>query len=190
MELNDLLDLVRGGDELAWEAFVRRFQGRVFGLAYQYLGNPEDARDLAQEAFVRVYQNLPRMPQEEFLLPWLLTITRNASLDQLRRRKARPQGGDLPVEELFALSSPGPNPEQQHLEWARKSQVHQALGELTGLNRELILLKEIHGLTLEDIARMLEVPLGTVKSRSHRARLELAEKLTALGAGPAARVSG
>ena len=183
MELSGLLEQVRWGDELAWEAFVRRFQSRVFGLAYHYVGQAEDARDLAQEVFIRIYQHLDQVPDEEGVLPWMLRITRNACLDLLRRRKARPPLWDIPVEEMFDLRAPGQSPEEQHLEAARKSLVHRALQELTQINREIILLKEIQGLGLEEIAAVLEVPLGTVKSRSNRARLELAQKLTAAGMG-------
>jgi RNA polymerase sigma-70 factor (ECF subfamily) len=184
MDLERLLDLVRTGDELAWEAFVRQFQGRVYGLAYHYAGQAEDARDLAQEVFIRIYQNLSQVPGAEGVLPWMLRITRNACIDHLRRRRARPPLWDLPVEELFHLKAGGLSPEEQQLEAARKGAVHRALRELTELNREVILLKEIQGLSFEEIASMLEVPLGTVKSRSHRARLELAEKLVALGGCP------
>lgn len=183
MELSVLLELVRRGDELAWEAFVRRFQGRIYGLAYHYVSHAEDARDLAQEVFIRIYQNLLQVPDEDGLLPWMLRITRNACIDHLRRRKARPPLGDIPVEDLYGLAAATQNPEEQQLEAARKTAVHRALQELTQLNREMILLKEIQGLPMEEIATMLEVPLGTVKSRSNRARLELAQKLVAQGAG-------
>ena len=175
--------LVRRGDPLAWEAFVRQHQGRVFGLAYHYTAHAEDARDLTQEVFVRIYQNLDRIPEAEGLVGWLVRLTRNACIDFLRRRKARPPAWDLPVEEVFALACAEPGPEAAHLAAARRRGVHQALRELTDLNREMILLKEIQGLTLEEIARLLGVPLGTVKSRSNRARLELADKLTAMGWG-------
>jgi RNA polymerase sigma-70 factor (ECF subfamily) len=181
MELSALLPRVRSGDELAWEAFVRRFQGRIFGLAYHYVGQADDAQDLAQEAFCRVYQNLERIPDPDGLVPWMLAITRNACMDHFRRRKARPQTWDIPVEEMFQLQADGADPDRQHLEAVRRDLVHTALRGLTGLNREMILLKEIQGLSLDEIARILGVPLGTVKSRSVRARLELAEALTAMG---------
>jgi len=183
MELPELLPLVRRGDELAWEVFVRCFQGRVFGLAYHYTAHAEDARDLTQDVFVRIYQNLALVPEEPGCLPWIIRITRNACIDHLRRRKARPPLWDLPADELFDLRSGEQNPEEAHLEAVRKTMVHRALQELTDLNREVILLKEIQGLGMEEIATILEVPLGTVKSRSNRARLELAEKLVAAGLG-------
>jgi RNA polymerase sigma-70 factor (ECF subfamily) len=183
MDPAELLRLVRQGDPLAWEAFVREHQGRVFGLAYHYTTHAEDARDLTQEVFVRIYQNLGRMPEVEGLVGWLVRLTRNACIDFLRRRKARPPAWDLPVEEVFGLASGEADPETAHLETVRRRGLHQALRELTDLNREMILLKEIQGLALEEIARLLDVPLGTVKSRSNRARLELADKLTAMGWG-------
>lgn len=183
MEFTQLLDLVRSRDELAWEAFVRHFQSRVFGLAYHYTAQAEDARDLAQEVFIRIYQNLGLVPDEAGCLPWIIRITRNACIDHLRRRKARPPLWDLPADEMFDLSSSDQNPEEAHLAAVRKSMVHRALQELTDLNREVILLKEIQGLKLEEIAAILEVPVGTVKSRSNRARIELAQKLTAAGMG-------
>jgi RNA polymerase sigma-70 factor (ECF subfamily) len=183
MELTPLLNLVRQGDDLAWEAFVRRFQGRVFGLAYHYVGHAEDAQDLAQEVFVRIYQSLALLPDEAGCLPWMLRITRNACIDHLRRRQTRPPLWDLPADEMFDLRATDPTPEEAHALGQRQATVHRALQELTDLNREILLLKEIQGLSLEAIADILDVPLGTVKSRSHRARLELAEKLSAAGMG-------
>lgn len=181
VEMQALLAEVRRGDELAWEAFIRTHQGRVFGLAYHYVGQAEDARDVAQDAFVRVYQHLAEIPDEPGLIPWLLAITRNLSIDHLRRRKARPPVWDLPIEDFKHLRASEEGPEEAELRASRKGRVHRALQELSELNREIILLKEIQGLGLEEIAGMLGVPLGTVKSRSNRARLELAEKLVALG---------
>jgi RNA polymerase sigma-70 factor (ECF subfamily) len=184
MEPGALLQRVGAGDELAWEAFVRQHQGRIFGLAYHYLGHAEDARDLAQETFVKIYRNRQRLPEESALLPWMLCITRNLCMDLFRRRKTRPPIWDIPVEDLGHLHTQEEDPEQQFQDQARKAMVHQALRELTDLNREMILLKDIQGLTLDDIATLLDIPLGTAKSRSNRARLELAEKLLAMGACP------
>jgi RNA polymerase sigma-70 factor (ECF subfamily) len=184
MDPATLLLRVRVGDELAWEAFVRQHQGRIFGLAYHYTGHAEDARDLAQETFVHIYRNLSRLPDEHGIVPWMLCIARNLCMDFFRRRKARPPAWDIPVEELGHLSTPEAGPMETLQSQARKAAVHRALRELTDLNREMILLKDIHGLPLEQIASLLGIPLGTAKSRSNRARLELAEKLVARGAQP------
>lgn len=179
----ELIRRVRRGDDLAWEAFVRLHQARVFGLAYHTLGYAEDARDLTQEVFVRVYQHLSRVPEPEGVVPWLVRITRNACIDAQRRRQARPPAWDLPVEDVAGPVANELTSDESRDAQLHKVQLYQALRTLTDLNREMILLKEIHGLSLEEIARTLGVPLGTVKSRANRARLELVDKLTAAGWG-------
>lgn len=182
IDLPGLLERCRSGNELAWEDLVRQFQARVYGVAYHYVANPEDARDLAQEIFIRIYQNLILLPDAAGFLPWIIRITRNACIDHLRRKKARPPAWDVAAEEMVNLRAAGKDPEEQWVEESRRRQVHRALHELTEINREIILLKEIQGLPLHEIASMLRIPLGTVKSRSNRARIELAQKLAALSA--------
>ncbi len=181
MDLSIVLERCRGGDELAWEVLVRAYQARIYGVAYHYVGNAEDARDLAQEAFIRLYQNLTLCPDEKGFLPWLIRITRNACIDHLRRKSARPPGQDIAADEMLDLRSTARDPEQLYAADARKRLIYRALREMTEINREIILLKDIQGLALEEIASMLNVPLGTVKSRSNRARIELAQRLTLLG---------
>lgn len=175
MELEELLHRCRRGEDLAWERLVRLYQGRIFGLCLHYVGNPDDARDVAQEIFVKVYRHLRNCPGADHFLPWLLTIARNSCLDHLRRRKARPR--TTPLEKIRFARLEARNPEEQLLADSRKGLLHRALQKLTRMNREIVLLKEIQGLSLEEISTILRIPLGTVKSRSHRARLELAEQL-------------
>ncbi len=176
-----LVERCRGGDELAWEWLVRRCQGRVYGLAYHYLGSVEDARDVAQEAFVRAYRQLGTFEGDRFMA-WLLRITRNLCIDQLRRRKTRPPAEDLRADGAAAAAprDAAPDPEQAWLADARQRLIHQALRRLDGASREVILLKDIQGLKLGEIAGMLGLPIGTVKSRAHRARLELARQVVAI----------
>jgi RNA polymerase sigma-70 factor (ECF subfamily) len=180
MDLGKLLDRCRDGDELAWEALVRQYQARILGLAYHYLGNREEARDLAQEVFIRIYRNIHLCKGAEMFMPWVIRIARNLSIDQKRRKAARPIAGDIPVDEMGDLPAPGRSPEAEWMANSRKRMIFRALQELTDINREIILLKEIQGLTLEEIASLLKIPLGTVKSRANRARIELAEKVLAL----------
>ena len=184
MELADLLDRCRQGDELAWEALVRRYQARVYGLAYHYLRDPEEARDVAQEIFVRVYRKLGSYRDEHAtFLPWMLRVGRNVCIDHLRRAKARPADAGQPLDDAPEIIDPGPTPEGAWEADSSKQLVHRALQRLSGASREIILLKEIQGLRFDEIASMLDIPLGTVKSRSNRARLELARAVMALG-GP------
>ena len=180
MDLDFVLQRCREGDQLAWEALVRAFQGRVYGIACHYLGNSEDARDVAQEVFVRIYQNLsPEIGRQRFV-PWMIRVCRNACIDHLRRRKARPPAQDARPETTSALVDRRDNPEEQWEASSRKRLIYRAMQQLNRLNREIILLKDILGLPLEEISSLLKVPLGTVKSRSNRARIELAEKVLAL----------
>jgi RNA polymerase sigma-70 factor (ECF subfamily) len=174
-----IVERCRRGDALAWEALVRRHQGRVYAVAYHYLREPDEARDVAQEVFVKIYRGLDSFTGGSFL-PWLLRTARNACIDRLRRRAARPPGQDLPVEEQTHLSAAGRSPEEASLADARKRLVHRALERLSGPAREMILLKEIQGLDIGEIAELLGIPEGTVKSRSHRARLELARRVVEL----------
>ena len=180
MDLGKLLERCRDGDELAWEALVRHYQARILGLAYHYTGNREEARDLAQEVFIRIYRNIHLCKGAEMFMPWVIRIARNLSIDQKRRKSARPTASDVPVDEMGDLADPGRSPEAEWMANSRKSLIFRALQELTDINREIILLKEIQGLTLEEISSLLKVPLGTVKSRANRARIELAEKVLTL----------
>jgi len=185
MNQAQLLQRCQAGDELAWEVLVRTHQGRVCAIAWHYLGDQDEALDLAQDVFVRVYRSLDACTDPDRFEHWLTRMVRNACIDQLRRRKARPPRQDVPVDEMNSLSTGTPDPEQQWLNTSRQKLVHRALQRLSDINREIIVLKDIQGLPLEEIAGMLELPLGTVKSRSSRARVELARAVVEIEGGPA-----
>jgi RNA polymerase sigma-70 factor (ECF subfamily) len=180
MEERDLLDRCRAGDPLAWEALVRRHQGRVYSIALHYMGNAEEARDLAQEIFLRLYRRLDACTNDETFVPWMIRLARNVCIDHLRRARVRPRAAPLPVEEHFDLASPEPGPAEQWRLAKRRGLLQRALQRLTPINRDMIVLKEIQGMSLEEIASLLRIPTGTVKSRSNRARLELAREVLAL----------
>ena len=177
IDLDLVLQQCRSGDELAWEVLVRQFQARVYGIAYHYVNNAEEARDLAQEIFLRIHQNIAICTESKLFLPWMIRISRNACIDHLRRKRARPPAHDLEAGEMFDLASSACTPEDQWMADSRKNLLYQAVQALGRLSREIIILKEIQGLSMEEISTLLSIPVGTVKSRSHRARLELAEKL-------------
>ena len=184
MDQVELIHRCRQGDELAWEALVREYQGRVCSIAFGYVGDQDEALDLAQEIFVRVWDRLASMTEPERFAGWITSIARNACLDHLRRRKARPPRQDIPAEDMTGLAADVPDPEQAWLATSRQRLVHRAMQELSEINREIIVLKDIQGLPLEQIATMLDLPLGTVKSRSSRARVELARAIVDLEGGP------
>ena len=182
-ELAPLVERCRAGDAAAWEAFVRQVQGRMFALAYSYAGDREDARDLAQEIFVRLYEARSQWPRGDEFLPWLFRVARNRSVDYLRRRSVRRPPSTVDETEIAELADPGPGAEAQAIESNRRSLLHAALRSLSAINREIVVLRDVHGLTIQQVASILGVPLGTVKSRASRARVELAERVLALSRG-------
>jgi RNA polymerase sigma-70 factor (ECF subfamily) len=169
------LDRLRAGDAPAFEELVMTYQHRVFGVALRMLGNRAEAEDVAQEAFVRAHRALGAFRGDAKLSTWLYAITSRLCLNRLasgERRMAR-QGDDA----LLRLSDAGPRPdaalERRELETA----LGRAIAELPEDRRIVVVLRDLEGLSYEEIAQVLELELGTVRSRLHRARAELKEKL-------------
>jgi RNA polymerase sigma-70 factor, ECF subfamily len=180
MELTELLERCRQGDDLAWEAFVRQFERRIYSICTGYASGPEEARDWSQDVFVRLYETRGRWAPAEAFVPWLVRVARNMCLDQLRRKKARPPAEDVQADEMWDLAAADASPEAALETTVKQRLVWRALQSLGHLSREIIQLKEIQELSLAEVASILRVPIGTVKSRSNRARLELAEHVLAL----------
>jgi len=169
-----LLERCRRGDDLAWEALVRLYQSRVYAVALHYMRNAEEARDVAQDIFVRIYQRLGTFRGGEAFLPWMLRLARNACIDALRRRKARPHAADAAFGDAVQLAAPGPTPEEMSEARSSRDLLYRAMDRMSEADREILMLKDIQGLMIEEISSLLAVPTGTVKSRCNRARLELA----------------
>jgi RNA polymerase sigma-70 factor (ECF subfamily) len=180
LDLETLLKRCRQGDELAWETLVRQFQARVFGLTYHYLRDREEARDVAQEAFIRIYRNLDKVEAAGNFTAWALRIARNCAIDRIRHRKARPGLDGAEINEEILVSESQHAPDAEAIDNERHRLLYRALDLMSDVNREVILLKDIQGLRQREIADMLEVPLGTVKTRSSRARVELARRILEL----------
>lgn len=179
--LTPLIGRCRAGDELAWEAFVRQAQGRVYALAYSYLNDREEARDLAQEIFIRLYETRDRWPDhDDEFVPWLIHVARNRSVDYLRRRKARVLSSALPEEHYASVPDGGEGPEDQAVATSQRTVLRAALSRLSAISREIVMLRDIQGLSVEQVSSVLGVPEGTVKSRASRARIELAEEVLAM----------
>jgi RNA polymerase sigma-70 factor (ECF subfamily) len=180
LDVTTLIARCRRGDALAWEALVRAYQGRIFGLARHYLRDPEEARDVAQEIFIRIYQRLDTFQGDAKFVPWMLSLARNCCIDRLRRNKVRTPEHSVPVEDEPHIAAEGPTVEDQVATGEKHTLLYAALENMSDTNREIILLKEIQGLKIEEIATMLAVPVGTVKSRSNRARSDLARRIRIL----------
>lgn len=188
MELDDrqLVQRAQNGDRRAFEALVRKYQRRVFRLAYGLVKRPEDAMDIAQEAFVKVHKNLEGFKGDASFYTWLYRITRNLAIDHLRRQR----GGD-PVEyedgmrreeeagqELgLRTSSKTFSPVKDALDKELGGRLHAALGALSENHREILLLREVEGLSYEELAEALDIPKGTVMSRLFHARKKMQEAL-------------
>lgn len=178
-----VLRVVQGDDE-AFALLVRRYQGTVFNVAYRLLGNRGDAEDLAQETFIRVYRAMASFDLERPLSPWLKRITTNICLNWLEMQKARPQttasdlaGVDEDEDALDRFADPGSAPEQQLTEAEQAQHIRNALAHLPARYRVVVELRHYQGLSYEEIASALNVPVSTVKSDLFRARKRLEEEL-------------
>ncbi len=176
----DLLPRCLGGDEAAWAELVRSHTRKVFGLAYRFTGKPEEAEDLTQEIFVKVYQTLHKYRESDGAFgAWLMALARNHAIDRYRRgrqERLRRDEDPLLLEKAQARSEhPALGLERDE----RAAIVHRGLRALPPDLRLPLVLCDLQGLAYGEIATRLGVPLGTVKSRINRARVELARRLVA-----------
>jgi RNA polymerase sigma-70 factor (ECF subfamily) len=158
-----LLLKCRAGDWKSYEPIVRAYEGRVYGLALGLLRDPEDARDLAQDALVRAFQSLDLYDPDRPFLGWLLGICRNLCIDHLRRRRS-----NVRIDRASIVA------ETRSLVW-------QAMERLSDEHREVLVLKDLQELEYADIARILNIPQGTVASRVYYARRALRVALEEMG---------
>lgn len=172
----------RDGDVEAFGSLVLRYQDRLFGTLVHVLGSFDDARDVAQDAFVLAFQNLKSFRGDSAFYSWLFRIAYNAAATSRRKGKrdrghasletGREQTGVEPADErATADPSYALNSEE------RQMLVRQALDELAEDYRTVLILKEMEGLRYEEIAEIVGCPIGTVRSRIHRAREELRQRL-------------
>jgi RNA polymerase sigma-70 factor, ECF subfamily len=174
----DLVRRCRAADERAWRELVARHTRKVFSLAYRFVGRVDEAEDLTQDVFVKVYQGLVRYRETDgSFATWLMTVARNHAIDHYRRRREERirQVGDPAVIEGMPAADDGPFRSLERDEKVRL--VHSGLRALPPDLREPIVLCDLQGLPYEEVAAILQIPLGTVKSRINRGRLELARRL-------------
>jgi RNA polymerase sigma-70 factor (ECF subfamily) len=175
---SELVEGCRRGDDSAWHELVRRHTRRVFGLAYRFSGRVDEAEDLTQEVFVKVYERLGRYrPEDGSFGTWLMTVARNHAIDNYRRRREERLRTFDGVEDLERFASRDERQDHSYEREERARLVRRAVRSLPRELREALVLCDLQGLAYEDIATTLDVPLGTVKSRINRGRLELARRL-------------
>ena len=176
---SELVRRCRAGDSAAWEQIVREYSRRVFNLSYRFTGRHESAEDLTQEVFVRVYRSLEQYdPEAGDLANWLMRLARNLVIDDYRKRGRTPTdcGEDL-VDHEYHLESHIDSPDQGIERSERAVQVHAAINKLAPDLRECVILRDIEELAYQEIVDILRIPIGTVKSRINRGRIELSKIL-------------
>ncbi len=180
----ELVVEARSGVAEAREELARRYRKPAYLLGLQLTGNREDALDVAQDALLRFFATLDRFQEGRPVRPYLLRIVRNRAMDLWRRRRIRRAeslaAGELPRQ--IADDRPGPEETTRRAELRRR--VWRVVSELTPPKREILVLRDYHDLAYAEIARVLDIPIGTVMSRLHAARKALRELLIADGFGP------
>lgn len=181
-----LVERAKKGDVAAFEQLIAQYQKSVYNTAFRLTGNHEDASDVAQEAFVKVYTSLPDFRGDSSFKTWLFRIVHNACNDELRKRirKRTSSLSDIVFNEDGDLSrqipDPSDGPEQSLDRIETQRVVQQSINELDDEYRIVVVMREIQGLSYNEIADALGINLGTVKSRLNRARHALKEKFSDL----------
>jgi RNA polymerase sigma-70 factor (ECF subfamily) len=178
------------GDSGAWAEMVQTHQKRVYGLCYRFTGNAADAEDLTQDVFLKIYVNLASFDASRGSLPvWITTMTRNLLVDNFRRTRNQRATSSLDegwdqTEELRPrlsagdrLADRGPSPHESAAQNELKKMVQKALLKVSPELREAVILRDLQDLDYKEIAQVLGIPEGTVKSRISRGRAELARYL-------------
>ena len=166
------------GDDAAWEALLQTYTRRVYNLCYRFTGRSEDAEDLTQEIFIKVFRTLKSYdPLRAKLTTWINRIARNHLVDHYRRTRGDRATSVLDGEMPIADASPGGNPEGSVESRERRERLQAGLSRLSPDLREAVILRDLQDLDYAEIAQVLQIPEGTVKSRINRGRLELARTL-------------
>lgn len=174
----ELIERAKKGDTRAFGTLVERYQRRVIGVAMAVVHNQEDALELAQETFVRAFQSVGKFESRSSFSTWLYRIAANIAIDFRRRERRHPtmRGEEAENEILRLPSKLGDSfKEAQRSEMSRR--IRDALAELTQEHRAAILLREVEGLSYDEISEVMQCPRGTVMSRLHYARNHLREIL-------------
>ena len=175
------------GDAAAWQEIVQQYHRRIYNICYRFSGSPDDASDLTQEVFIKVYRTLSSFDGTRAgFMTWVTTVTRNLLVDHFRKGKydritdsleATPgnQEDGLTVGEQ--LEDHSPSPEEQVQSQQTRKMVQTALQQLSPELREAVILRDLQDMDYKEIALVLKIPEGTVKSRINRGRTELARLL-------------
>jgi RNA polymerase sigma-70 factor (ECF subfamily) len=170
----EILLRAQGGDRSAFGEIVKRYQKKAYAIAYQYMGNREDALEMAQDSFVKAYKAMKRFDTRMPFYPWLYRIVKNTCLNYIKKKKRR---GETSLDGLMAsgfdVASAHREPERMaHLSELKES-IEYGLTLISESHREILTLRHIHEMSYIEIAESLDIPHGTVMSRLHGARRNL-----------------
>lgn len=174
-----LIERSKNGDVSAFEMLIEAYQKKVFNLAYRIIGNYDDANDIAQEAFIRIFRSISGFRGQSSFSTWIYRITTNVCLDEIRKRKNKSVqylDDDIQTDDgkmQRQIISDDPLPEEIAERKELRAAINDSLGELKEEYRIIITLRDIQGMSYEEIAKVLDCPTGTVKSRINRARQAL-----------------
>jgi RNA polymerase sigma-70 factor (ECF subfamily) len=178
MDDEQLVEMCRSGDGDAFAALLTRYQGGFYSLALRYLGDREDAMDALQDASVKAWRAIGSLRGAAFR-SWMNSIVVRTCIDRARaRRDTRPLEDD--EGRVIPLPDPGPGPEATAMSQARIRSIDRALHELSPEHRAIVLMRDLTDMSYKEIATTLRVPMGTVRSRLARARMNLQERLLSL----------
>jgi len=183
----ELVEACQAGEASAFDVLVARWEDKIRGAAYRFLGSEEEARDVAQEAFLKAYRALGGFKREARFSSWLYQIATNLCRDRLRRRRTRAAVSLEELEEagpVIVETRPGAHELLQQRDLARA--VRRAVHALSEEQREVVILKEYQGLTFLEIAQSLDLPVSTVKTRLYRGLGQLRLRLEREGVRGAA----
>jgi RNA polymerase sigma-70 factor, ECF subfamily len=167
------------GDDAAWEAIVTTYARRIYNLCYRYTGRTAEAEDLTQEIFIRIYQNLKSFrPEAGNLLNWILRVARNLIIDHYRQtRRFQHAAGSEEMETMNLRDEKLPDAHRLVEQSEASRFLRDGLQALSPELKEAVILRDLEGMAYQEIAQLLNVPEGTVKSRINRGRIELAKLL-------------
>lgn len=186
MTEQELVARAKKGDQDAFEQLVKDNEKRIYNLVLRMVGNPEDALDLSQEAFLNAWKGLGNFKGDCAFSTWVYRLASNACLDFLRSKKRRQEhmGQAFSLDDEDAPSLPDEEqlqPQQQLEKKERARQLYRALEQLSDQHRQIIVMRELSGLSYQEISEALQLDMGTVKSRLTRARLSLKKILLETG---------
>lgn len=183
MEEKLVLARARHGELAAFEELVKMYERRVYATALRSTGSPEDAADITQEVFLKAWRAVPSFRGDSGFGTWLFRITANLCVDLARRRRSQPQTQPLTTEDDTErpIHDHAPTPEEHLDNQELGRELAAALDEVSEDHRKIVLLRDVSGLSYSEIAEILKLSEGTVKSRLSRARLALREVLLRRG---------